>query len=121
MRDSFQGAATLDAAAPGMFHISTIRDLAALEQALSQGPLMSWDDLLNADPYGTFLQGPVWAMPWYRAYAQSFRPLILVIERDGALVGLVPLAVETSTGRLVFAGDQMADYRDILALPGCRE
>jgi CelD/BcsL family acetyltransferase involved in cellulose biosynthesis len=121
MRDSLQGTTTDEAVAPGMLHISTIRGLTALEEAFGQGPLTSWEDLLNADPFATFLQGPVWAMLWYRSYAGSFDPLVLMSERDGALVGVVPLAVEKSTGRLVFAGDQMGDYRDVVALPDCRE
>jgi CelD/BcsL family acetyltransferase involved in cellulose biosynthesis len=88
---------------------------------MGQEPLASWGALLDTDSQATFLQGPTWAMQWYRAYRDSFDPLVLMTTRGGALVGLVPLAVEKSTGRLAFAGDQMGDYRDVIAAPGCRE
>jgi hypothetical protein len=38
----------------------------------------------------------------------------------GELIGVVPLAVEKGTRRLAFAGDQMADYRDVVARPDSR-
>jgi GNAT superfamily N-acetyltransferase len=37
------------------------------------------------------------------------------------LVGIVPLAVENATGRLTFATDNMADYRDVVTRPAYRE
>jgi CelD/BcsL family acetyltransferase involved in cellulose biosynthesis len=69
----------------------------------------------------SFYQGPAWTLPWYRAYASSFDPLVLILEREDQLVGVVPLSVERKSGRLVFAGDVMADYRDVIALPQHRE
>jgi hypothetical protein len=102
-------------------YASCITNLAALEVALLREPLRSWEKLLNLDSLSTFCQGPVWTLHWYRAYRESFDPLVLFIERRGALLGVVPLAVEKNTRRLVFAGDQMADYRDVVALPEYRE
>jgi CelD/BcsL family acetyltransferase involved in cellulose biosynthesis len=69
----------------------------------------------------SFYQGPIWTLPWYRAYAGSFDPLVLTLEAEGQLLGVVPLAVERRRRRLAFAGDVMADYRDVVALPGHRE
>ncbi len=59
-------------------------------------------------------------MEWYRNYADCFSPLVLLMTCDGSLVGIVPLAVENATGRLVFATDNMADYRDVVTLPAHR-
>src|SRR6185369_10085755 len=70
---------------------------------------------------GALFQGRVWATAWYRCYAGVFEPLLVVVERGGTLAGVVPLAVEKATRRVVFAGDQMADYRDVLARPEARQ
>jgi len=98
-----------------------ISSLPELEAAWSTGILVSWESLAEDDPTTTCFQGPVWCMEWYRHYRESFRPLVLVVTRGHKLVGLVSLAVEISTGRLAFAGDNMSDYRDVVAAAGYRE
>ncbi len=98
-----------------------ITNLPDLEESRRAGLLVSWEELMSADPTSTFYQGPAWCMEWYRSYGDRFRPLILLVTCDQALVGIVPLAVEKSTGRLTFATDNMADYRDVVALPAHRK
>lgn len=97
----------------------TIEGLEHLERALTGPPLDRWEALLDSDPSGTLFQSPVWAMPWYRSY-ETFDPLVLVVTRGHDLIGVVPLAIEKATGRLTFAGDNMADYRDVVAHPAHR-
>jgi hypothetical protein len=60
-------------------------------------------------------------MPWYRAYADAFDPYVLVVNAGDRVAGVVPMAVDRKTRELVFASHSMADYRDIVALPGYRE
>lgn len=60
-------------------------------------------------------------LPWYRAYDTTFQPYVLAVIDGGELVGVAPMAVERETGRIAFAGDGMADYRDIVAKPSYRE
>lgn len=98
-----------------------ITSLSQLEDSITQQPLCQWESLLDRDPMASFYQGPIWTLPWYRAYASSFDPLVLTLETEDRLLGVVPLAVEKRRGRLAFAGDVMADYRDVVALPGHRE
>src|SRR5712691_11771470 len=105
-------------AAPMTVQTRSIRTLADLEKELERPPLNRWEALLEADPTATLFQSPVWCMPWYRSY-DDFTPCVLIMTRAGELVGVVPLAVEGSSGRLTFAGDNMADYRDIVTLPAC--
>ncbi|HET6647568.1 MAG TPA: GNAT family N-acetyltransferase [Pyrinomonadaceae bacterium] len=76
---------------------------------------------MASDPTSTFYQGPVWCMEWYRSYGDCFTPLVLLMTSDGVLVGVVPLAVEKATGRLTFASDNMADYREVVTRPAYRE
>ena len=101
--------------------MNCITSLTALEDALGRRPLCQWERLLNNDTMASFYQGPVWTLPWYRAYASTFDPLVLVLERGDQLLGVVPLSVERKSGRLAFAGDVMADYRDVIAVPEYRE
>jgi CelD/BcsL family acetyltransferase involved in cellulose biosynthesis/GNAT superfamily N-acetyltransferase len=97
-----------------------INGLSALEDALHQPLLQQWEAVLEEDPRATLFQSPVWCMPWYRAYTQ-FEPRVIVARSGERLVGVVPLAAERGTGRLTFAGDGVADYKDVVTLPQFRE
>jgi CelD/BcsL family acetyltransferase involved in cellulose biosynthesis len=97
--------------------VQEIRGLDELDRATAAGWLVrAWDDLLARDPSGHFYMGPTWCLVWYRCYADAYDPLIIVVRDGTQLIGLIALAHERSTGRLVFAGDRMSDYRDILSL-----
>lgn len=105
----------------GMCEPVQYTSLEALETALSQPPLSAWSSILDADPTATLFQSPMWTLPWYRAYDTTFQPYVLAVIDGGELVGVAPMAVERETGHIAFAGDGMADYRDIVAKPGYRE
>jgi CelD/BcsL family acetyltransferase involved in cellulose biosynthesis/ribosomal protein S18 acetylase RimI-like enzyme len=98
----------------------TIVTLDALERALADGLREEWTSLIDRDALASLFQTPAWCMAWYRCYADAFDPFVLLVRSQEALVGLVPMAVERGSRRLTFASDSMADYRDIVALPGCR-
>lgn len=86
-----------------------------VEQALEAGRLRgAWEALLARDSAATFFQTPLWCVTWYRCYQDEFEPLLLTAEAEDRIVGLAPLAVQRATGRLVFAGEHMSDYRDFL-------
>jgi len=112
--------AQLEAAALGISRES-ITSLDALEAALSRGLLDDWRRTGNADPRASLYQSAGWCLPWYRAYRDAYTPHFIVVRSHGAVVGLVPMAVDRATGELVFASNTMADYRDIVARPGYRE
>jgi CelD/BcsL family acetyltransferase involved in cellulose biosynthesis/GNAT superfamily N-acetyltransferase len=99
----------------------SVRSLAALEAALASGLHEEWRGVVDADPLASLFQTSGWCMPWYRAYADAFDPCVIVVSAGGRTVGLVPMAVNRATRELVFASHTMADYRDIIALPGYRE
>jgi CelD/BcsL family acetyltransferase involved in cellulose biosynthesis len=98
-----------------------IRGLAALEAAIAGGLDHEWRRLVDQDPHASFFQTAGWCLPWYRCYAESFDPYVIVVESGGRLVGVLPMAVDRASGALVFASNTMADYRDIVALPEYRE
>ena len=102
------------------YQTCVIESLSALEDALT-GPLLNqWETLLESDPTATLFQSPVWCMPWYRAYSR-FDPRVIVVSSGDRLTGVVPLAAEKQTGRLTFAGDHIADYKDVVTCPEGRE
>jgi CelD/BcsL family acetyltransferase involved in cellulose biosynthesis/ribosomal protein S18 acetylase RimI-like enzyme len=113
-----------DAAAPidaiGAPSIERITNLEALEWALEAGLLQDWKRVVDADPRASLYQAPGWCVPWYRAYRDAYVPCLVVVRIGGTVVGLVPMAVDRASGELVFASHAMADYRDIVALPGYR-
>jgi CelD/BcsL family acetyltransferase involved in cellulose biosynthesis/GNAT superfamily N-acetyltransferase len=100
--------------------VLVLSSLAELEGALHSAVIGEWHVLIERDPASTVFQSPDWALPWYRSYS-DFEPRLLLVFRKGRLVGLIPLAVEPGSRRITFAGDSMADYRDILALPEHRK
>ncbi|HVF55413.1 MAG TPA: GNAT family N-acetyltransferase [Pyrinomonadaceae bacterium] len=97
-----------------------LTDLSALEEERRAGALASWESLMEKDSTATFFQTPAWCMAWYRSYADQYDPLVIFLVRGDELVGLVPLASEKHSNRLVFAGDLMCDYRDVVAAPAWR-
>lgn len=94
--------------------------LEALEDAVRHGLLAEWRALADADPVASVFQVGEWCLAWYRAYAPQFSPHIVLLREEGALVALLPLARELQSGRIAFAGDHMADYRDVAARPAAR-
>jgi CelD/BcsL family acetyltransferase involved in cellulose biosynthesis/GNAT superfamily N-acetyltransferase len=98
-----------------------VSTLAELEAALVSGLHEEWQRAVEADPLASLFQTSGWCMPWYRAYADAFDPYVIVVSAGGRTVGVVPMAVNRQTRELVFASHTMADYRDIVALPGYRE
>jgi CelD/BcsL family acetyltransferase involved in cellulose biosynthesis/RimJ/RimL family protein N-acetyltransferase len=97
-----------------------VRTLEALETELSKGLLSKWLELMDADPLASVFQGPGWCLSWYRSYFDHYEPIVLLVEAEDRLLGLVPLAVEHSSRRLDFASGSSADYRDIVARAGAR-
>ena len=102
------------------FQHDRITSIEELERLQNEIPLRGWGELLKCDPKNSFFQGPIWTREWYHAYRDVFDPLVITVTRGGELMGVIPLAVEKGTRRLAFAGDQMADYRDILSHPAAR-
>src|SRR5690349_1474450 len=98
----------------------TVTSLAALESALAGGLHAEWQRVVDADPLASLFQTTGWCLPWYRAYADVFEPYVIVVAAAGRMVGVAPMAVNRATRHLVFASHTLADYRDIVALPGYR-
>lgn len=97
-----------------------LTDLPSLEAALANGLLQDWRELVAQDPIASFFQTPGWCMPWYRCYQASYSPYVVVVQAEAQIAGIVPMAVDRQTGDFAFASNTMADYRDIVALPGYR-
>jgi len=94
--------------------------LESLEDALRAGLHEEWRRLVESDPRSSVYQGAGWCVPWYRCYADAYDPFVIVVTAGARIVGLVPMAVERATRQFAFASNTMADYRDIVALPGYR-
>lgn len=113
-------AARPGARARGAADTYCLTDLPSLEAALERGLLQGWNRVVGADPLSSVYQSPGWCMPWYRCYRDSFDPCVIVVSDASGVAGVVPMAVDRKSRELVFASNTMADYRDIVALPGRR-
>ncbi|MEO5897329.1 MAG: GNAT family N-acetyltransferase, partial [Vicinamibacterales bacterium] len=98
-----------------------ISSLPALERELEGGLLAAWNQVMDDDPLASCFQSAGWCLPWYRAYRDEFDPYVLLVQVADRPVGVVPLSVHRATRELAFASGSMADYRDVVALPGFRE
>jgi CelD/BcsL family acetyltransferase involved in cellulose biosynthesis len=98
-----------------------LTDLPSLEAELAKGLQQEWRSVVEQDPLSSLFQSPGWCMPWYRSYRASYDPYVIVMKENGSLVGIVPMSVHRETGEFSFASNTMADYRDIVALPGYRQ
>ncbi|HET7694283.1 MAG TPA: GNAT family N-acetyltransferase [Vicinamibacterales bacterium] len=113
-------AARAEASPAAVTSTSCLSDLASLERALADGLLDDWRRVVQADPLASLYQSPGWCMAWYRAYRDDYAPFVVVVRVGGSLVGIVPFATDRRTRELIWASNTMADYRDIVALPGHR-
>jgi len=107
--------------APVRVESRALTTLASLDAALAQGLQEQWRQVVDNDPLASLFQTPGWCLPWYRCYAASHQPYVIVVTAHERVVGVVPMAVDRQTRALVFASPNLADYQDIVALPGYRE
>jgi CelD/BcsL family acetyltransferase involved in cellulose biosynthesis/RimJ/RimL family protein N-acetyltransferase len=77
-----------------------------------------WKSLYRRCHWSTVFQSENFVVAWYETYRERFIPLIVVgRDADSSLCGLFPLAIEQSSGNLVIAGVNNAEYHNWLADP----
>ncbi len=78
--------------------------------------IAKWKTLARHCSWGTIFQEPEFISIWYDNYKSRFE-LIFVFETDSAnnLIGMLPLARERASDRLLFAGDHHSEYKTWLA------
>ena len=77
-----------------------------------------WRELHTSCPWATAFQGATFALTWYRCYSEQFEPVLLYeFAADGRLIGLLTLARQRGSDRLVAVGSRQAEYQCWLALP----
>ena len=80
------------------------------------GFCQKWQDLFDSCAWGTVFQSCIFVKTWYSFYENQFEPVLLTeYNEEGRLIGLMPLAIETETGRLCAAGCYHAEYQTWLA------
>lgn len=97
-----------------------IRELRQIEELEALAP--AWWALWRRAPQAMPFQSPAWLIPWWH----SFRPgelRTIAVERQGQLVGLAPLYLETGPlgRRLLPLGISLSDYLDVLLDPDFAE
>lgn len=76
----------------------------------------AWTELHSHCPWATPCQSWAFANIWLSVYADQYEPLF-VVQHDhvGRLIGLLPLAVERTSGRVFHVGATQAEYQVWLA------
>jgi CelD/BcsL family acetyltransferase involved in cellulose biosynthesis len=91
---------------------------AALAHIGAQTFVTAWRALHAICPWATACQDPDFVLPWYGLYGALFVPVVVLQQTDdGALVGLLPLALDDKAQRLTGAGERHAEYQSWLQPP----
>lgn len=75
----------------------------------------AWSALAAACIWGTSCQTWAFANAWLSAYAVRYEPLLVIQTDQAGLKGLLPLAIERSSGSIVHVGAHQAEYQVWLA------
>jgi CelD/BcsL family acetyltransferase involved in cellulose biosynthesis len=75
--------------------------------------LPEWKQLLAADPNRHVFATPEWNRVWWEEFSAGKELLVLVVKRDAAIVGIVPLYRKLEAGRKILrfvGGIDLTDY-----------
>jgi hypothetical protein len=79
-----------------------------------------WQDLAGRCRTATPFQSAAWQASWWRAYGRPGRLRVVLVRRDGRLVGAVALR-QGPGGRLTGLGGRLIDYTEVLLDRDCAE
>jgi CelD/BcsL family acetyltransferase involved in cellulose biosynthesis len=79
-----------------------------------------WQDTGSRLDWRCLFTLPPWLMSWWSAFGDGDAPHIVMIDRDGERIGVVPLKIQGATAELVGSPD-VCDYLDIISMPGRRQ
>lgn len=84
----------------------------ALDFISSQAFLEGWEAVLHDCTWSTACQHPDFIIPWYQIYRDRCCPVVVTEQDDdGAVIGILPLALVDGEKRLVGAGMVEAEYQ----------
>ncbi|MFE0462964.1 GNAT family N-acetyltransferase [Kitasatospora sp. NPDC058965] len=79
-----------------------------------------WQDLADRCPTATPFQSAAWQASWWRAYGRPGRLRVVLVRRDGQLVGAAALTAHRG-GRLTGLGGGLIDFTEVLLDRECAE
>lgn len=93
-------------------HLELLSGDDALERVNSDQFQSKWKALYARCPWAVASLHPDFVVPWYRLYTPGFQPVVVLKETgDGALAGLLTLALCRNGRKLTGAGEQQAEYQ----------
>ncbi len=101
------------------WEIEVVRGWSAVLDAVGGAARREWERLVAESDRVAVYQSPGFVLAWYEVYEPAYEPLLLLgRSREGALVGVMPLALPRRGGaRLHFAGAEHCEYTGWLAAP----
>ncbi|PYC65754.1 glycosyl transferase family 1 [Streptomyces tateyamensis] len=79
-----------------------------------------WQELAARCRTATPFQSAAWQASWWRAYGRPGRLRVVLVRRDGLLVGAAALRLDRG-GRLTGLGGRLIDFTDVLLDDACAE
>ncbi|MFJ9696235.1 GNAT family N-acetyltransferase [Kitasatospora sp. NPDC101183] len=80
-----------------------------------------WDGLAARCRTATFFQAADWQRSWWRHYGRPGQLVVVLVRRDGLLVGAGAFRRRGRLGGLTGLGDALVDYTDVLLDDDCAD
>ncbi|WP_354642815.1 GNAT family N-acetyltransferase [Kitasatospora camelliae] len=93
-----------------------LRDDGALERVAGE-----WDDLFGRCSAATSFQAVGWLCSWWRHYGEPGRLVVVLVRRDGVLMGAAAFRRRGPFGGLTNLGGGLVDFTDVLLDDSCAE
>ncbi len=87
------------------------------EAIQNQDFIQGWNALSQQSNYFVLNQRHNFVASWYLSYRKKYNPIIVVAydEIETNMVAIMPLAMNTGSGELVYAGDGQAEYNTFIS------
>lgn len=98
--------------------VKIVKGNKALELLRDNTFMARWEELANQSPKVTVIQEPPFVKTWYYQYSNKYQPiLVLGVDTNSKVVGLLPLALSIKEKYLTHAGAVQAEYHGWLCQP----
>ena len=77
-----------------------------------------WNNLAQKSHNFTVIQEYNFVISWYESYLEQYKPLMIIgLDEQESIVGIIPLAISYETGKLSHAGEYQAEYTGWICSP----
>lgn len=100
------------------FTLTLLRGDEALSNLQNEDFIREWKTLAQLDTKLTVNQEHEFVLPWYNTYNEVYEAVVILgYGPDNQMLGFLPLGLHRRSGKIVLAGDLLAEYHGWIAHP----